>query len=129
MAAAMTYTVSLEMDDAGWWLATVQGVPGCHTQGRSIHQAMGRAREALSVCVEDAVDADLVADTRLPADARRVVRRYESARRRLECDREAARRAADDAVEKLTGDLGLSVRDAAELLGLSHQRIHQVVHR
>ena len=32
----------------------------------------------------------------------------------------------NDAVRVLTQDFGLSVRDAAELLRVSHQRVHQL---
>jgi predicted RNase H-like HicB family nuclease len=122
----MSYTADLELDERGWWVATIREVEGCYTQGRSVHQALSRLREALLVCVEDAADEEIEPHFRLPAEARRAVERCESARRKLERERLAARQATDEAVEVLTGRLGLSVRDAGEVLGLSHQRIHQV---
>jgi hypothetical protein len=65
-------------------------------------------------------------DVRLPGEARRAIRRALAARARLEAQ---ARRASDStaqAVRLLTKKLHLSVRDASELLELSHQRVHQV---
>lgn len=127
MAESMTtHIVDLERDERGWWVASVRNVAGCHTQGRSIHQAMARAREALEACSDVAKDADLTPSVRLPAEARSAIDRYEAARLLLEQTGEDARIAAATAVEVLTGSLGLSTRDAAELLGLSHQRVHQV---
>jgi predicted RNase H-like HicB family nuclease len=123
----MRYTIDLEHDEAGWWVATARDVPGCHTQGRSIRQALSRVREAMAACVgEDVAPDELEPRVHLPAETRRVVARYESACRRLERDQKAARRATDKAVETLVDELSLSVRDAADVLGLSHQRVHQL---
>jgi transposase-like protein len=63
---------------------------------------------------------------KLPASARRAT---DSARRRRERARSAEAEAAAatrDAAQALV-DSGLSHRDAAELLGLSHQRVHQLL--
>lgn len=56
------YTVELKRDADGWWVASVRGVPGCHAQGRTIRQAIERAREALSLFVDDARRAKLRED-------------------------------------------------------------------
>ena len=48
-----TYNVRYELDEAGWWVAHVQGVPGCHTQGHTIDEARERIFEALQLCVDD----------------------------------------------------------------------------
>jgi predicted RNase H-like HicB family nuclease len=124
--AGVTYQVLLERDDEAW-LARVPSVPGCHTYGRSLDQARRRIREALALWVDDAGTADLAFDVRLPRELRREVDRARSARDR---SREAQLLAADEvrrAATDLTERLGLSRRDAAELVGLSHQRIQQLL--
>lgn len=35
-----SYRVTYERDESGWWVASVAGVAGCHTQGRSIQEAL-----------------------------------------------------------------------------------------
>lgn len=123
----MKHTIDLEHDEAGWWVATAEGVRGCHTQGRSIRQALSRMREALEASTgEDVASDQLDPRVHLPADARRVVSRYESACRRLEREQNAARAATDRAVKTLIGELSLSVRDVGDVLGLSHQRVQQL---
>jgi predicted RNase H-like HicB family nuclease len=126
LAETMTYVVDLERDEAGWWVASVVGLRGCRTQGRSIRQALARVPEAIGVCVETDDDIELAPRAHLPRAARNAVERHEAARARLERDQEAVRAAAEEAVTVLTDRVGLSVRDAGFLLGLSHQRVNQV---
>jgi len=120
------YRVVLEHDETGAWIATVPSVPGCHTYGRSLVEARRRAREALALWV-DATDAELMDDVRLPRDAVAAVRLSLGAREKLASARDAAGLATVDAVRRLVDELGLGVRDAAYLLGLSHQRVQQLV--
>ncbi len=51
------YVINYKPIEDGWWLATVQGVNGCLTQGSSIRQTRERIREALSLYVKDAQSA------------------------------------------------------------------------
>jgi predicted RNase H-like HicB family nuclease len=122
-----TYRVAYERDETGWWVASVRGVRGCHTQGRTVDEARRRIREALELFVANARKATLVDEVKLPTDAARAVRAYATLRKRAEQEDRRAALAARRAVRVLrSGRLKMSARDAARLLGLSHQRVHQL---
>ena len=126
------YTVRYSRDDdSGWWVAQIKQVPAAITQGRTIAEARRRIVEALGLVLDDvraAQKAELIDDVRLPADAGRALTQARAARERLEKDTERARTTTAIAVRKLIQKLGLSVRDAGELLGISYQRVQQLVH-
>ncbi len=46
------FSVIIERDAEGFYVATVPGVRGCHTQARSLDELMGRVKEAIEVCLE-----------------------------------------------------------------------------
>lgn len=123
---AATYQVELERDERGWWVAWVPAVPGAHTQGRSIAQAMNRIREALSLWVAGAERANLLHNAHLPAAARAMVRRAASARERAERAEEEASAVLRDSIRELTERESLSTRDIATLLDLSPSRVDQL---
>ena len=123
----MTYHVDYERDPVGWWVASVRRIRGCHTQGRTVEEARRRIREALGLFVDDAKAAELVDHVRLPAPAAKAIRDYASLRRKASEQDRRANAAARRAVRILrSGRLKMSGRDAARLLGLSHQRVHQL---
>jgi predicted RNase H-like HicB family nuclease len=126
VAPVTRYDVVLERDETGAWIATVPSIPGCHTYGRSLVEARRRAQEALALWIEDAHSAELVDDVRLPPEAVSAVRRSIDARTTLASARDAAGTATVDAARRLI-DAGLGVRDAAYLLGLSYQRVQQLL--
>jgi transposase-like protein len=63
---------------------------------------------------------------RLPADLRTAIQRSRRTRERAERERENAQEQTRAAAEALV-EVGVSLRDAGELLGLSHQRVQQLV--
>ena len=76
--------------------------------------------------MDDAEDAPIREELRLPAEAKRAIRRSATARTKAERVDEEAREATADAVRELVERYGLGVRDAGELLGLSFQRVSQL---
>ena len=125
----LRFTVRYERDDDGWWVASIPKLPGCHTQGRTIEQARERIREALALVIGDvaAERAQLHDDVELAAPLRRMIERVAATRLAADEKAELATSATREAVKKLTA-VGLSARDAGELLGLSRQRVNQIIH-
>ncbi len=96
-----SYRVSYERDGSGWWVASVRGVRGCHTQGRTVDEARRRILEALELFVDDARKAPLVDDVKLPSTAARAIRAYASLRKKADEEDRRAARAARRAVRVL----------------------------
>jgi predicted RNase H-like HicB family nuclease len=47
------YHVIIERDEDGFYVAEVLGLPGCHTQARTMDKLLHRVREAIELCQED----------------------------------------------------------------------------
>ncbi|MEK6899639.1 MAG: type II toxin-antitoxin system HicB family antitoxin [Nanoarchaeota archaeon] len=47
-----TFTVIIEQDEDGMYVAKVPDITGCFTQGKTVEQAMERIKEAVQVCLE-----------------------------------------------------------------------------
>jgi predicted RNase H-like HicB family nuclease len=50
--AKRKFTVVIERDEEGYYVATVPGLPGCHTQAKNLDTLMKRAREVIALCLE-----------------------------------------------------------------------------
>lgn len=46
------FNVVIERDAAGYYVATVPALRGCHTQAKSLDTLMKRVREAIELCIE-----------------------------------------------------------------------------
>jgi predicted RNase H-like HicB family nuclease len=46
------FSVIIERDEEGYYVASVPTLPGCHTQARSLDELMDRVREAIALCLE-----------------------------------------------------------------------------
>jgi hypothetical protein len=91
----------------------------------------------LSICldryvhlfIDDARSVKLVDDVKLPVAAAKAIRAYTTLRKRADLEDRRASLATRRAVRLLRGGkLRMSARDAARLLGVSHQRVHQLIH-
>ena len=109
-------------------MVRVPEIQGCLTQGRSIGEGRRRIREAMALFMDEseAERATLVDDVRLPPEVRRQVQQVAAVRERAERLHAQAQEVTRAAVSDLTRSAGLSVRDAAEMLGLSFQRVQQL---
>ncbi len=47
------FTVVVERDEDGNYVASVPALAGCHTQARSLDDLIERVQEAIAVCLED----------------------------------------------------------------------------
>lgn len=128
----MKYRVVLR-PEGGKWNAEVPKVRGCVTWGRSLGETRRNVIEAIAglVAAEGGDparverDAELVEAFELPP---RTQRKLAAAREARAAAAEADSRANAATAAAVTAliEAGLSTRDIGELLGLSHQRIHQL---
>jgi predicted RNase H-like HicB family nuclease len=124
--------VVYEPDGSGWHVF-IPEVQGCRSHGRSIAEARKNIRAALALCDEEIANAARVArsaqfveEVRVPKAARKAVDRAREAREEAALkEAEALKSAAHGA--KALQRAGFSLRDAGELLGLSHQRVKQLI--
>lgn len=129
-----TVPVVFERGDDGWWLASVPSVPGCLTQGRTIEEARRNIRDALGMFPEEgwtekaASSAEILDEIHVPERAKVAIAAATRARHDAAVAEARAKSAVLDAVREVTSPpLRLSTRDAAALLGLSGQRVQQLL--
>ncbi len=48
----MKFTVTLERDEDGVWVAECPSIPGCVSQGKTRVEAMTNVKEAIQLCLE-----------------------------------------------------------------------------
>jgi len=46
------FTIIIEKDEDGYYVASVVELPGCHTQGKTLDELMKRIREAIELHLE-----------------------------------------------------------------------------
>jgi predicted RNase H-like HicB family nuclease len=131
--AGRRYKVILERgDENGQWVASIAEVLGCHTFGRGLAQTRRRIREALALQVGKRAADQATLDEVLPLPVPLREELAAIARSQAEVDRLAAvqqdlterRRAL---ARRLVARRGWSLRDVAGVLGLSFQRVDQLV--
>jgi len=112
-----------------WWAITIPELKGVHSQARRLDQASAMAREAISLFLDVTVDSfEVTVVPVLPTALQADVDRARAVRGEAEeLQREAATATARAARELVSG-AKLTVREAGQVLGLSHQRVAQLLH-
>ncbi|HTD58944.1 MAG TPA: type II toxin-antitoxin system HicB family antitoxin [Solirubrobacteraceae bacterium] len=134
-----TYVAEVQRDESGNWIAAVPALRGVHTHARTLASLRTYLQDAIALWLEvDRLDAgernpqidregiSVELRVKLPAPVRRATDSARLLRERAKSAEAAAATSTRDAARALVG-IGLSRRDAAELLGLSHQRVDQVL--
>lgn len=110
-----------------WWAIEVPEVAGVHTQVRRLDQAPAMVRDAVSLMTdvpEDSIEVEVVPE---------VDEEVSNAIAQAAFMREEAEVMAREATDVIVGvaraltDAGLSLRDAGAVLGISHQRVAQLL--
>ncbi len=52
MRSKRKFTVLIEKDEAGYYVASVPSLRGCHTQAKNLDILMKRVREVIELCLE-----------------------------------------------------------------------------
>lgn len=113
----------------GWWSVSSPDEVGLATQGKSLKVARRRAREGLSTLWEDwprAERAVLLEEFVLPKSVLKGLASLHARRKELAESQERASRDSRKLARALV-KRGLGMRDAGDLLALSHQRIAQLI--
>ena len=123
------YRATYERDEDGYWSVVVKvGLrQAAISDGQTLPKARRRIRQALALLLDVPEDSlEIVDDVKLPAPAMRALKRLQATQLRLE--RQA--RETDQARRKVAAELdrlGISRRDAGDLLGVSGARVQQLL--
>ena len=125
MSERKTYRATVRRDGR-WWFIEVPGEQGLYSQARRLDQAEAMIREVIGLMrdvPEDTFDVEieLPAELRSQANHLRVLRTF--------ADSLAVRAAVEQRklATTLHEDQGWSVRDIGDVLGVSHQRVAQLL--
>ena len=126
--ARRTYRVTYQRDAAGFWVAEIESVKGCYAQGRSLRRAKKKIREVLAFLTSDAraERANLDEVTLLPRADQRLLDKLAGLQEKLARLQDQADDERRRAVRALAKER-YSLRDLSELLGISHQRVAQIL--
>jgi predicted RNase H-like HicB family nuclease len=128
MVGLREFTAVFERDDDGYWLVELKEEPRAHSYGRTLAKAREHIVDATALWFEVAPnDLNIVDDVRLPAPVKATLELARREREHAQAAQEPAAGATRETARALVKDGRLSVRDAADVLGLSHQRVQQLL--
>jgi hypothetical protein len=123
-----TYTVSVTREGR-WWMVRVPEIDQV-TQARRLSEVTKAARELIAVTLDVPMSTvSVLVPVERVGDVEDVTGRAEAIRKEHERADELARRAQNDSKElaRKLASANVPMRDIGELLGVSHQRAHQLI--
>ncbi len=125
MTERKTYRVTVERDGR-FWLIDVPEIERV-TQARRLEQAEAMARSLISIMTGEPEDSfDVEIQTKLARELGEIVVRAVAAKGRAAAAQAEASNALRQAAHALV-DADMTIRDAAEFLGITHQRVAQLL--
>jgi hypothetical protein len=121
--------------DGEWWAVSINDAEGVHirganTQAKRLDQVEDLARELVSVLLDVDEDSfDVTLDVDLPTEVSEEVMQAKDLRTKAEAIQQEATRIAARAAADLVRRQGLTMREAARVLGLSYQRVDQLLEK
>jgi hypothetical protein len=127
MTTRKTFTAVCQRSQR-WWAIRIPEVQGAFSQARRLDQVERMARDVVSLALEIPPDSfDVCVEIKLPADAHGALERASALRHEAQLAVANANGATVAAAGLLVDQEGLTMREAGRLLGLSHQRIAQLL--
>lgn len=127
MGSDRTYRVEA-VRSGDWWAVTVPELAGIFSQAKRLDQVEARAREAIAMMLDvDEDDVGTIVVHAIPPDT--VAELLEALKASVAAAEDATEEAAQmrrRAAQALR-DEGLPLRDVGRLIGVSHQRVHQLL--
>jgi DNA-directed RNA polymerase specialized sigma subunit len=110
-----------------WWAISVKGVPGALSQVRRLDQAEAIAREVIALVLDVPEDSfDVVVAPELNEKHQEALAELDRAKVQYAESMAALAERQQKVTLLLVKDAGLTVRDAATVLGVSFQRVSQL---
>ena len=124
---AKSYQVDV-IRSGNWWSITVPALTGVFSQAKRLDQVEAMAREAIAMMldIDEATVGDIKVVVTPPANVVDLLERLKASVATATEATEAAAEARHQAAELLR-DQGLPLRDVGELIGVSHQRVSQIL--
>jgi DNA-directed RNA polymerase specialized sigma subunit len=110
-----------------WWAISVKGLPGALSQVRRLDQAEATAREVIALVLDVPEDSfDIVVAPELNEEHQEALAELDRAKEQYAKSMAALAERQKKVTLLLVRDAGLTVRDAATVLGVSFQRVSQL---
>lgn len=126
MSEQMAYRATVAREP-GWWIVTIPEL-SLVTQARRLRDVQRMATDVVATWLDvDPATVNVQVDGAVaPAAIAQQMAQAQQLLAQASEEQELANRLARDAVYQLTHDLGLTLREAAEVLGISPQRAAQL---
>ena len=111
-----------------WWAITVPGLDGVFSQARRLDQVEARAREAIAMMldVDEADVGELAVNVTPPDTVADLLRELDVSEAAAASANEQAATLRRQVAQELL-DEGFPMRDVGRLIGVSHQRVSQIL--